>query len=101
MDVCTAASDLGLAESRNHHETLPMLDLLTWTGFFFVRINQSINQVKALDAAVSNSLDHWDPLQRAYSGLKEKLGEQALRHEKMLEVTIYPLHDTLHCVTSA
>ncbi|CAM9666443.1 unnamed protein product, partial [Ectocarpus sp. 8 AP-2014] len=41
--------------------------------------------VKALDAAVSNSLDHWDPLERAYSGLKEKLGEQALRHEKMLE----------------
>ncbi|CAN0081347.1 unnamed protein product, partial [Ectocarpus sp. 12 AP-2014] len=41
--------------------------------------------VMALDAAVSNSLDHWDPLQRAYSGLKEKLGEQALRHEKMLE----------------
>ncbi|CAB1104811.1 unnamed protein product [Ectocarpus sp. CCAP 1310/34] len=41
--------------------------------------------VMALDAAVSNSLDHWDPLQRAYNGLKEKLGEQALRHEKMLE----------------
>lgn len=53
----------------------------------FLLFPNDINQVKALDAAVSNSLDHWDPLQRAYSGLTEKLREQALRHEQMLEVT--------------
>ena len=40
----------------------------------------------ALEAAVSNSLDHWESLQRGYSALKEKLEEQACRHESMLEV---------------
>lgn len=45
-----------------------------------------VRQVDALEAAVSNSLDHWEPLQRAYTGLRERLGEQALRHEGMLKV---------------
>lgn len=45
-----------------------------------------VEQVDALKAAVSNSLDHWEPLQRSYSTLKEKLEEQALRHGDMLEV---------------
>lgn len=40
----------------------------------------------ALEAAVSNSLDHWEPLQSGYNGLKERLREQAVRHEAMLEV---------------
>lgn len=43
-------------------------------------------QIDALEAAVSNSLDHWEALQGGYNGLKEKLEEQALRHEGMLEV---------------
>ncbi|CAN0286012.1 unnamed protein product [Pylaiella littoralis] len=41
--------------------------------------------VDALNAAVSNSLDHWEPLQLAYGGLKERLAEQASRHEGMLQ----------------
>lgn len=47
-----------------------------------------VRQVDALDAAVSNSLDHWEPLQRAYKGLRERLSEQALRHEGMLQVCV-------------
>lgn len=31
-------------------------------------------------------MDHWEPLQRSYSALKEKLEEQALRHGDMLKV---------------
>eukprot|EP00903_Cladosiphon_okamuranus_P011707 g11010.t1 len=63
--------------------------------------------VDALDAAVSNSLDHWEPLQRAYMGLRERLGEQALRHEGMLQtfeqdvdtLGTIPLHPALQAAS--
>lgn len=47
-------------------------------------------QMEALDAAISNSLDHWEPLQRGYTALKERLQEQAVRHEGMLQVSPPP-----------
>lgn len=46
------------------------------------------DQTDALEAAVSNSLDHWDPLHRGYGLLNERLEEQALRHAEMLRVCV-------------
>lgn len=57
-------------------------------------------QTDALEAAVSNLLDHWEPLRSSYGALSRRLEEQAVRHEGMLQVSprLFPSRVTLCCI---